>query len=389
MNLLCLFRPFVGEGFNDRPFFDGPPDRGSGFDRGDGGNGGRGGRLSRGPGGDRGDRGDRGGRPGWNDRPADDRPKSQEKNDDKDPSKRATSRWATTESSSPTVVSDEENWDDEDVGSSSAADKKDGKVKETLVPLPQTEPIDDDSQEDDFNDFEEDAADILTPATSADRRSSSVERNKPVAIVEIGDDSSSSVELSTQVEEITSNSSEPTRGDDDPCENATPLYDEPENKEKPDDQMQSRTDDGGHRSEQDDEEDQEDGRRHVDEVGEESRHEAPEEDNQEDDHFDDQNSNQNQQSNDDVSNGDGGDVADVETSFNDRSDDEQASRPGDDEEVDEVEEPEPHCPTPDAHIDSEDERPEFNAPQTADVNDDDDEDNDEHEENNDDAVQSD
>lgn len=300
------------------------------------------------------------GRPGWNDRPT-----SQEKNPDDKDTKRSASRWAVNESSSPTVVSDEENWEDDDVIQPTA------KKTETLAPLPQTEPIDDDSQEEDFNDFEDDAG--------------SVELNKPVAIVEIGDDSSSS-----SVEELTNTD----RVEDEAA--ATPLYDEPETKDKTpiershsqdvrvvnerdvEDESHSLMDDVGGNSHEEpaqsrpeDEQDEQDEQEVADEVSED--HE---------DHEQFNHSNK-QYNNDVMSNGDGD-----ETRSEGQSNDERTARPhandGGDRD-DEEEEEELRCPTPDAHIDySENEETDSNAQQTeANVDDGDRKDDD------DDAIQSD
>lgn len=294
--------------------------------------------MSRGPpGGDR----DRGagppGRPGWNDRP-----KSQEKNQDDKDTKRSASRWAVTESSSPTVVSDEEDWEDDDVI------QPETKKTEQLAPLPQTEPIDDDSQEDDFNDFEDDAA--------------SVELDKPpVAIVEIGDDSSSSSveELpNAEATEVASQGSGQAPEDE---AAATPLYDEPENKDKtPAESSQSQdepiAEDGdvqgeGHNHTSDvDGEDQQDDNEAADYVSED-----PE-----------QNSHSNERCDDVISN------VDADENRSNQSNDDRTSRPdeedhndnGVDREEDDVEEA--RCPTPDAHIESDNEEDtESSAPQTS------------------------
>lgn len=137
-------------------------------------------------------------RSNWTDRD-DDRSSSQnrfEKKEDKekDNNKRATSRW--TNSSPKSVVSDEENWDEDDRFNASntkglqstkkaspssvvAASASSSAIAENMpkttskntpkstpaksfLPLPQTEPIDDDSQEDDFNDFDDSSPNTST-----------------------------------------------------------------------------------------------------------------------------------------------------------------------------------------------------------------------------------
>lgn len=121
-------------------------------------------------------------RQNWNDRDRDDEITMKnrfDQNDESKDNKRSTSRWGN--SSPKSVVSDEENWDDDDNelrGSSggdvdrnggldndgaSASNLKEVKdVNKSNPPEPalllETEPIDDDSQEDDFNDFDETVA---------------------------------------------------------------------------------------------------------------------------------------------------------------------------------------------------------------------------------------
>lgn len=307
--------------------------------------------MSRGPPGN-----DRGGRPGWSDRP-----NSQEKNQDDKDAKRAGSRWAVTESSSPTVVSDEEDWDD---------DVNQKPVK--LAPLPQTEPIDDDSQEDDFNDFEDEAA--------------SVEMNKPVAIVEIADDSSSSsVEEmpNTEAGDAASNGSAgPADGDDEAA--ATPLYDEPENKDKT-----AAVQDEPVAEEEGDAE----GQNHTDDFDGDSRGDQQDgQEEQRDDVSEDQelHNHSNERSNDVVSNG--GDMD--ETHSDDQSNDGRTSRRDNHENDDgnfgeQEEDEEARCPTPDAHIESGNEETEEPGAEEPHKADDENEGEEEDEDDDEDAIQSD
>lgn len=124
-------------------------------------------------------RGGRGGGRNWNDRDDDRKPVNpfdiKNKPHPKENDNKRASRWAN--SSPKSVVSEEENWDDDDVvevkntdenkhdgelpASSKPASSKPVSSKPAVPLLPQTEPIDDDSQEDDFNDFD-DSSPIVT-----------------------------------------------------------------------------------------------------------------------------------------------------------------------------------------------------------------------------------
>lgn len=127
-------------------------------------------------------------RQNWNERD-DERKQSNSRNDvkDKDRDKRSASRW-TSNQSPKSVVSDEENWDEEFEASNkstttttsdivkknekdstkttnSSNSSSNSSSKQKTNPIPQTEPIDDDSQEDDFNDFDDNSPTIDESAT--------------------------------------------------------------------------------------------------------------------------------------------------------------------------------------------------------------------------------
>lgn len=267
-----------------------------------------------------------------------------------------------TESASPTVVSDEEDWGDEDVVAPAQTKKPDA-----LVPLPQTEPIDDDSQEEDFNDFEEDAAEGKGRSPNAE--------HIPVAIVEIGDDdSSSSVEEligdGTVDGAINHGSASAARDDDEAA--ATPLYDEPENKDKASmERRQSQDDRVAERDEEQegDEHSQVDGYSHGDHRQSNQQPDNQEElDNVSEDH--EQSNHSDERCDDVVSNGDVG-----ETRSEDHSDDERTSRHDDNDDEDhhggggDRDEDEQRCPTPDAHIDSDNDETDYGVAHADNAND--------------------
>lgn len=140
-------------GFNDRQFFD----RDNGM---------RGG--ARGMGND-----SRRGRSNFNERDDEPKPSNRfsQKEDSPAPTKTDEKAESTWNASPKSVVSDEENWDDipdtvpntnNNTSANNSANRDNNNTNEHIDegPLPQTEPIDDDSREDDFNDFDESAPDI-------------------------------------------------------------------------------------------------------------------------------------------------------------------------------------------------------------------------------------
>lgn len=238
------------KGFNDRPFFDG-------FDREERGGGRGGGNMNDIRGGGRG-----GGRerPAWGDREGDRAPSNHFEKDkpdkERDNGKRATSRW--TNSSPKSVVSDEENWDDLEDSDKPEASKPSATVEKTVRPvaLPQTEPIDDDSQEDDFNDFDDssplptsdekltatpakanspersnDEADNEdVPATVETHVSDFREASPPSKTINMFSDDIPPVEAVNSPESnVNFSDDRPAKSDTENCDggNTTPLYDEP------------------------------------------------------------------------------------------------------------------------------------------------------------------
>lgn len=240
------------KGFNDRPFYDG-------FDREERGGGRGGGNMNDIRGGGRGGGGRE--RLSWGDREDDRTPSNHFAKDkpdkERDNGKRATSRW--TNSSPKSVVSDEENWDDIEDSDKPVVSKPTTTIEKTLRPvtLPQTEPIDDDSQEDDFNDFDDSSPlptlDEKTPAalakadspvrsnTEADNKDVSAmdetsaadcrEASPPTESINMFSDDISPVEAVNSPESNDKFSDDrPAKSDTENCGdggNTTPLYDEP------------------------------------------------------------------------------------------------------------------------------------------------------------------
>lgn len=218
-------------------------------------------------------------RQNWNDRDRDDEPKPIktrfEESDDTKDTKRSASRWG--DSSPKSVVSDEENWDEESelpgVDDDDNDNGNDVEPKKTVATkiiaeptLPQTEPIDDDSQEDDFNDFDEtvaaadtieDIVDDTDKHTEAIETIEQSEKDSPMADDEPDEPKRMSpiatvkhvepYDMFSSEPEPTATESEPTNNYDEQVEaksntleekeseeinqNTTPLYDEPENDE--------------------------------------------------------------------------------------------------------------------------------------------------------------
>lgn len=239
------------KGFNERPFFDG-------YDREERGGGRGGGNMNDIRGGGRTGGGRE--RPSWGDREDERAPSNHfekgKPDKERDNGKRATSRW--TNSSPKSVVSDEENWDDLEDSDKPEEPKPTNTIEKTMRPVtvPQTEPIDDDSQEDDFNDFDDSSplptSDEILPATPATpAKSDSPQRTNieadnedipamnetpatdcrespPATSINMFSDDIPPVEAVNSPESNDKFAEvRPTKTDTGNCENTTPLYDEP------------------------------------------------------------------------------------------------------------------------------------------------------------------